>query len=177
MTEVIYYVAASLDGYIATPEGGVDWLSVAEQPGQDYGYAEFLASMDAMVMGSVTYEQVLTFGAWPYGDKPCWVLSGRPLAAVCPAVTVTSQTLRDLSFEWEERGMRRVWLVGGATLAAAFRAEELISEYVLTVVPVILGAGIPLFAARGPRESLALVESMSYESGVVQLTYTSGRRR
>lgn len=174
MTDVVYYVAASLDGYIATPDGGVDWLSAVERPGEDYGYADFVASVDALIMGSATYEQVLGFGEWPYGDKPCWLLSRRPLETASPATIVTPQTPAELMAVLAERRCQRAWLVGGSALAASFRAEGLVTEYVLSVIPVILGAGIPLFAMPGPRESLTLVASQSYESGVVQLTYLSG---
>jgi dihydrofolate reductase len=176
MTEIFYYVAASLDGYIATPDGGVDWLSELEHADEDYGYSEFLASVDALIMGSATYEQVLGFGEWPYGGKPCWVLSTRSLEPATPTTTITSQTPTELVAGLAERGVERAWLVGGAALAASFRSEGLISEYIVSVMPIILGGGIHLFSGPGPQEPLALVEAKPYESGVVQLTYTSSMR-
>ena len=173
MTEVAYYVAASLDGFIATAGGGVDWLSVVERPGEDYGHTDFFASVDALLMGSVTYEQVLGFGQWPYGDKPCWVLSQRPLEAASPGVIITPQSPPEIVAELEERHIKRVWLVGGSAVAASFRAQGLISEYVVSVIPVILGEGIPLFATGGLQEALTLVECVSFESGLVRLIYVS----
>ena len=84
MIEIVYYVACSLDGFIATRDAGVDWLSTVEAEGEDYGYREFFDGVDAMLMGSRTYEQVLGFGQWPYGDKRCVVFSQRQPALAGP---------------------------------------------------------------------------------------------
>jgi dihydrofolate reductase len=169
--EIIYYVAASLDAYIATPDGGVDWLAPFESSGEDYGYADFYASIDAVLLGSRTYKQSLAFSEWPYPGKPCRVFSRRRLKAAAPDVTVTARSPAKVVAELKAGGYRRAWLVGGGKLAASFRAKGLITEYVVSVVPVILGAGIPLFASRGPEENLTLAESKSYPNGLVQLRY------
>jgi uncharacterized protein YhfF/dihydrofolate reductase len=188
MPEVVYYVAASLDGYIATPDGGIAWLAPFEAAGEDYGYPAFYASLDALLLGSRTYEQTLTFDPWPYSGKPCWVFSRRALAPARPEVTVTARSPRVVVAELEARGIRRAWLVGGGQLAAAFRAEALITEYIVAIIPVILGAGIPLFGApaadlRGLQktskvstsgETLRLAEHKVYPDGVVQLRYLPG---
>ena len=89
MPAVLYYVAASLDGYIATHDGGVEWLSPFEGTGEDYGFAQFYASVDALLLGSRTYEQSLTFRVWPYPGKLCWVFSQRPLPVSRPEVILT----------------------------------------------------------------------------------------
>ena len=162
--EIIYYVAASLDGFIATPEGGIDWLKPFEGTGEDYGYGEFYASIEAVLLGRVTYEQCLDFPEWPYAGKPYWVLSraAGKNAANTPASVVA---------EMKARGLRRAWLVGGGKLAAAFRAERLITQHIVSIVPVLLGAGIPLFDGPGPRDELRLLGSRSYPSGIVQVRY------
>src|ERR1044071_7730004 len=72
MVEIVYYAAASLDGFIATSDGGIDWLPPIEAEGEDYGYRDFYASVDALLMGSATYEHILRHAAWPYAGKPCW---------------------------------------------------------------------------------------------------------
>lgn len=174
MIEVIYYVAASVDGYIATPDGGIEWLPPLEATGEDYGYAAFYASVDALLLGSRTYEQVEGFAEWPYPGKPCWVFSRRQIETARPEVAVTDQDPRDVLREMEAQNVRRAWLVGGGALAASFRARGLITEYIVTIIPMILGAGIPLFASSGPQEPLTLVESKPYPSGLVQLTYRRG---
>ncbi|MGQ0657941.1 MAG: dihydrofolate reductase family protein [Chromatiales bacterium] len=171
MPEVIYYVAASLDAYIATPEGGVEWLSPYESPGDDYGYAAFYQSVDAVVMGSRTYEKSLALGEWPCPGKPTWVFTRRSLRAAEASVTLTAATPVQLMSELDAQGLLRVWLVGGGALASSFRAHGLITEYIVSVIPVILGAGIPLFTPPTRRESLTLVESQRYPNGLMQLRY------
>ena len=158
--EIIHYVAASLDGYIATPEGGIDWLKPYEGTGEDYGYGEFYASVEAVLLGRATYEQSLQFPEWPYAGKPYWVFS-----------RATGNTPGSVIAEMQARGLRRAWLVGGGKLAAAFRAERLISEHIVSIVPVLLGRGIPMFDGPGGKETLRLKTSRAYPSGIVQLRY------
>jgi dihydrofolate reductase len=160
--EVVYYVAASLDGFIATPDGGIDWLKPFEGSGEDYGYGEFYASVEAVLMGRKTYEQSLQFPEWPYAGKPYWVFSKE-----------TGNTPSTVVAEMKQRGIRRAWLVGGGKLAAAFRAEGFITEHIVSVIPVLLGSGIPLFDGPGPAEPLTLLSAKTFDSGIVQLRYTS----
>lgn len=171
MPDIVLYIATSLDGFIATPEGGIDWLSQIETPEEDYGYSAFYAQVDALVMGRRTYDQVLTFGDWPYPGKPAYIVTHRPFTPDLPEVRVTTQSPIALVHTLQQQGYRRVWLVGGAALASAFRAGGLISEYRLSVIPVLLGAGIPLFAGPGPAASVGLQTAQTFASGVVQLTY------
>lgn len=170
MIEVVYYVAASLDGYIATEDGRVDWLPPIEPGGEDYGSAGLLASVDALIMGARTYEFCLSLGAWPYPKHPTWVFAHGGTAAP-PAVTITSATPGEGVAAMERAGARRAWLVGGGRLAASFRAEGLLARYVVSVVPVVLGRGIPMLAPAPGREGLALVASRVYPDGIVQLEY------
>lgn len=158
--QIVYYVATSLDGFIATPEGGIDWLKPFEASGEDHGYGEFYASVEAVLLGRATYEQALAFPEWPFAGKPYWVFSranGNTPAAVVK--------------EMQARGLRRAWLVGGGKLAAAFRAERLITEYIVSVVPVLLGAGIPLFDGPGAQQPLRFSGAKSYPTGIVQVRY------
>jgi dihydrofolate reductase len=171
VVEVVYYVATSLDGYIATPDGGIGWLFPFEGAVEDYGYARFYESVDAILVGRRTFEQARMFAEWPYPGKPCWVFSGRHISVAQPEVIVTSQTPVQAMSEFSVRDLRRVWLVGGAALAASFRADGLITEYIISIIPVILGAGIPLFAASGPVERVQLAESTPYPNGVIRLRY------
>lgn len=178
MPEIVYYVAVSLDGYIATPDGGVERLAPFEAGTEDYGYEEFLAGVDGVVMGSRTYEQVLTFGEWPYGRMPCWVFSTRQDLPVRPGMRITHGTPAEVAEEMSAAGVSRAWLVGGGALAGSFRDADLITRYVVSVMPVILGAGVPLMGpADGKRTGsararpLTLVSSESFADGVVQLTY------
>lgn len=172
MTQLIYYVAVSLDGFIAPPDESVDWLSSYNAGGEDYGFGEFYNTVDALIEGSKTYEQALTFSEWPHPGKPCWVVTSRKFESKQPEVHFTSDTPAELIHHVSSQGHKRIWLVGGSRLAASFRAAGLITEYVLSIVPVFLGAGRPLFASGGPIENLRLADSKAYPSGLVQVRYT-----
>ena len=170
MVHVTYYVAVSVDGYIATADGGTDWLKPFESGEEDYGYHDFYRSIDAAVMGSHTYEQCLNFPEWPYPGKLCWVFSRRTFPDR-PDVTVTTDSPSTVLRQLQARGLIRVWLAGGGDLAAAMRKSNLIDEYIFSVVPVILGGGIGLFAYTGSKENLRLLECKTYPNGVIQLHY------
>jgi dihydrofolate reductase len=171
MPQVIYYVAASLDGCIAISDGGLEWLAPFEGKGEDYGYDAFYDSVDAVLLGSRTYEKSQSFGAWPFPGKPSWVFSRRGIAAEQGDIVITSDSPAQVMAELDQRGVQRAWLVGGGALAGSFRQHRLITEYIVSVIPVILGEGIPLFASSGDREYLQLADSRSYPNGVVQLRY------
>jgi len=171
MPEVILYIAVSLDGYIARKDGGIEWLAGVERPDTDYGYAAFYRSVDAALMGRKTWELALSFGDWPYPGKPSYVFTRQKLTSGRNDVTFTSAAPGQLLEELETRGCRRVWLVGGAELVAAFQKARLIDEYIVSVIPVILGEGIPLFLPTGVEQGLELVGSQRYPSGLVQMTY------
>jgi dihydrofolate reductase len=168
---VIYYVAASLDGCIAISDGGLEWLAPFEGKGEDYGYDAFYDSVDAVLLGSRTYEKSQSFGAWPFPGKPSWVFSRRGIAPEQGDIVITSDSPAQVMAELDQRGVQRAWLVGGGALAGSFRQHRLITEYIVSVIPVILGEGIPLFASSGDREYLQLADSRSYPNGVVQLRY------
>lgn len=173
--DIALYIATSLDGFIATSEGGIDWLSAIETPEEDYGYKAFYDSVDAIVMGRRTYDQVLGFGDWPYPGKSSYIMTHQPLTADWPEVKATAQSPSELVAILQSEGYRRVWLVGGAALATAFRAEGLIGEYILSVIPILLGEGISLFGSPGPRTELQLHSAETFGSGVVQLTYRAAK--
>jgi dihydrofolate reductase len=172
MVDVVYYVASSLDGYIATADGRVDWLSRFHTPGEDHGAGELHASADALLLGSHTYEFALKLGHWPAPDKLTWVFTRRDLRVLHPSITLTAQSPREIIHLLTSRGLRRAWLMGGGKLAASFQAEQLISRYLISVFPVLLGAGIPLFAPHStPPDALQLRTARQFESGIVVLTY------
>ena len=171
MTEIVLYIAASLDGFIAKADGAVDWLEEFDDTGAEQGYADFYGTIDGLLMGSRTYEQVLGFGEWPYPDKPCWVFSQRPLATPRPEVTVTNLGPAELMPELAARDVGRAWLVGGGELVATFRRQGLISEYIITIIPIILGEGIPLFISPGPGQGLNLIDSRKLGGGLVELHF------
>ncbi|HJX98529.1 MAG TPA: dihydrofolate reductase family protein [Chthoniobacterales bacterium] len=169
--EIIYYVACSLDGFIATEDGGVGWLEPFQKTGEDHGVGELQASADALLLGSHTYEFALKLGAWPSPETPSWVFTHRKLKKLHSSITLTSRTPRQVVELLKERGVKRAWLMGGGKLATSFRAEGLISGYILVIMPIILGRGIPVFAPGGPQKPLVLESAKPFKSGIVQLIY------
>lgn len=172
MLDIIYSVATSLDGFIATPEGRVDWLSQFHALGEDYGAGELEKSVDALLLGSRTYEFALTLGQWPSPHKRSWVFTHRKLRLLHPSITLTSQDPHEVVGLISAQGARRAWLMGGGALAASFQAAGLISRYAISVFPILLGSGIPfLRPATSAPKTLRLLEATPFQTGVVQLTY------
>lgn len=168
---VTYYVAASLDGFIAGPEGEIDWLDMVSDPGEDYGYHEFIESVDGLVLGRSTWNFLEGVGGWPYGDLPGWVFSHRPVEPGDAPVTRVEGEPAAVLDALERDGHRHVWLVGGGGLASSLAESGHLTDLILTVVPMRLGAGLSLFAPGGPRVPWAHVGTRSYPSGLVQSRY------
>ena len=169
MGKITYYVAASLDGYIADANGSVDWLPQGDS--DDYGYAEFYAGVEALVMGRRTYDQVLGFGQWPYAGKPTYVFTSHPPDDNPYSVefvdTNPSEFVRTVALQY----YKTVWLVGGSNLAEQFRRAGLIDEYLIFIIPVVLGRGVPLFDGDAPHTALQLIETRALDDGAVMLHY------
>lgn len=169
--ELIYYVAASLDGFIATSDGGVDWLDEFNSGDDDYGYADFYASVDVLLMGGNTARQLLGFNTWPYPDKPVIVFTRQELDFPVDGLRVETRSPAEVLGELEREGHRRAWLVGGGELAAACLEEGLLTDLILTSMPVLLGSGVPLLKALSECRNLELEDSRCYSSGVIQSQY------
>ncbi len=171
MADVIYYVAVSTDGYIATPEGDVSWLLPFQKPEEDYGYADFYNSVGAILMGGNSFRQTLGFGSWPYPDKPCFVITSQAIQQP-PAPTVYGYggNLNQLVLGLKARLEAPIWLMGGSQLASSMSRYGLIDLIVMTVVPVLLGNGLPLMSF-SPFRDLFLVHYSVYPDGVMQLHY------
>ena len=168
--KVILYIAQSIDGYIAANDGSVDFLSCVEEEGEDYGYFGFYKTIDAVIMGANTYEQILGFGDFPYPDKSCYVFTNRTYKTHDQVEFVSDNPL-----DWIRRNGHtkpaRYWLVGGSALIKAFQDEGLIDEFIISIIPTMLGGGIPLFQAHKTPFSLKLKDVIEYPSGLVQLVY------
>jgi dihydrofolate reductase len=165
----ILFIATSLDGYIAGPDDDVSWLFTNE----DYGFSECYDSVDALIMGRHTYEVVCKMGKWPYEGKPTVVVTrSTDLSTSTPLTTVHRGKLPELVSALEKKGSKRAWLVGGGALTMAFLKEHLVDEVVVSLHPVLLGKGIPLFPEGFKRTMLSLRGAESFDSGLVKLTYT-----
>jgi dihydrofolate reductase len=168
------FIATSLDGYIARPDGDIGWLLARDDAREDHGYDAFIADKDAIVMGRGSYEKVATFETWPY-DRPVLVLSRQLAGTPVPdrlrgKVRFADLAPRDAMRALEQDGARRVYVDGGQVVQAFLRAG-LIDDMVITTVPVLIGAGRRLFGELSGDRDLALVASRSFPSGLVQSTY------
>lgn len=174
MTRTQYYVAASLDGYIADAQGRLEWLfQFNDAEGVMEHYNGFLAGIGAIAMGARTYEFLLGEGKeWPYPGLPTWVFTHRRLPAFPGAdVRFTSEDVRAVHARMvEAAGGKNIWMVGGGELAAQFAAHGLIDELHLCVVPVFLRTGAPLLAA-ALHTPLELVGMKRFGQGLVELRY------
>jgi len=164
------FIATSVDGFIARLNGALDWLPDDAEP---HGYDEFIASVDALVIGRNTFDTVMTFESWPYGTKPVIVLSTTlsevtvPDGAVCEVMDGTPHEVVD---RLAQRGMSHLYIDGGVTIQR-FLEAGLIQRLTITRIPVLLGSGIPLFGALSGDVRLQHVATRSYPSGLVQSEY------
>jgi dihydrofolate reductase len=167
------FIATSLDGHIARPDGSIDWLSAVHVEGEDYGYKAFADTCDTLVVGRNTYDTVLGFEEWPYAGKRVVVLTHKKYPGG-HGETFFAGSPADLVHALGREGARRVYVDGGAVIQQ-FLAAGLIDDLTISLVPVMLGAGIPLFAAGAPEQRLLLEGSHSWPSGLVQLRYRVAR--
>ena len=171
MPNVILYIACSFDGYIARGDGNIEWLSMVESGSQDYGYQKFYDSVDALIMGRKTYQQILSFGKWPYPGKPCYVLSRNIMESKRSDVFISSADPAALMTRFSEKGSTRVWLVGGADTLKTFLNQELVHEIIVSYIPFLLGDGIPLFQPGIPERNLTLLSTETFPNGLLQVHY------
>lgn len=168
---VILYIAASLDGYIAKRDGDIGFLSQVEAPPEDYGYAEFVKTVDAVVMGRKTYDKVLTFGPeFPHKDRKTYVLSRKRKGSDANVEFYAGDPAKLIARLRTQDG-KDIFCDGGAQVVHALLKKDLIDVLVLSLVPVLLGDGLPLFRRGRPDKRLTLVESRAFPTGLVQLRY------
>jgi len=164
------FIGTSVDGFIARADGELDFLPPGG--GEPHGYDEFMATVDALVIGRKTFETVLAMGNWPYGEKPVIVLSTRPLAPAPPGALVERMSGDPAAIvaKLEARGVRHIYVDGGVTIQRFLQAG-LIQHLTITRVPVLIGAGIPLFGALQRDIVLRHVRTRQFASGLVQSEY------
>lgn len=168
----------SLDGYIATPDGGIEWLNEIPNPNkEDYGYNTLLDSVDTVLMGGRTYHEIIGFGVpWPYKDKQTYVIS-RNNTNVTPdeKVEFITEVIYQKIAALKEADGKDIWLVGGGELTTILLNRDLIDEMQIAIIPTILGEGLPLFPNKPKTSKWTLVENKSFSTGLVLLTYIQNR--
>ena len=165
MKKIILYAATSLDGFIARKNGSVDWLDKYNHKTEDYGYVEFLDSVKTIILGNTTFQE---FKA-PYKNKRCFVFSREKTGQENNIIYVNDAPEEFIKKLDDNQDI--IWLVGGAKITKSFLKCNLINEFIITVIPAILGEGISLFLSGCGNHNLKLINSKSYDSGVVQLHY------
>ena len=169
--KLILYIATSLDGYIAAPNDDLSFLSIVEKEGQDYGYGSFLKTVDTVILGRKTYDWVMTnAGQLSYPDLKVYVITREKRESV-GNVEFYSGDLEELVKKIKSEPGKNIFCDGGAQIVNQLLKFELIDEFVISVVPVLLGNGTKLFQDIMPTQNLKLIESKQFETGLVQLRY------
>jgi dihydrofolate reductase len=175
-TKTSVFIATSLDGFIARPDGNIDWLNQANAAipdGEDCGYEAFMATVDAIVMGRNTFEQVLTFDEWPYGEMKVVVLSRKGVLvpdALRKTVSASMEAPELLVERLSSEGAKHLYVDGGQTIQS-FLSTGLINELTITVIPILLGQGRSLFGALKSDVILKHMSTNAYAFGFVQSKY------
>lgn len=156
------YIAASLDGYIATKDDSLDWLFKVEGEG-DAGYAEYMSRIDTVVMGRRTYEWVMAQenGEFPYTEQDCYVFTSSRTGGDA-FVTFTDEDVASFANRLREKPGKDIWVVGGSGLLHAFLQERLIDEFIISIAPTLIGDGIPLFQKSAFEQEFTLKSTQQY---------------
>ena len=170
MRKIIVYIATSADGYIARPDGDVAWLD-RPRPKGNYGMAAFYKSVDTVLMGRKTYEIGLKFGQDSYPGKKNYIFSRTRRQSRNPEVEFVTRAVGGFARHMRKSEGKNIWLVGGGELVAAFLDEEQIDEFIIHIIPIFIGEGIPLIHPSHRSVPLTLLSSRSYSDGVVRLHY------
>jgi len=169
--KVILYIAMSLDGYIASPDNGLEFLSMVEEKDQDYSYKDFVNTVDTVIVGRKSYEKVLSMGMdYPLSNKDLYIITRTPRPAVGSTKFYTGN-LKELVLNLKSQKGKSIYVDGGAEIANEMMMDNLIDEFYISVIPILLGNGISLFNNSRPQLPLKLVSTKSYNKGLVQLHY------
>lgn len=169
----IVYIATSIDGFIATEDGCIDWLTEIPNPnGNDYGWSEFIEGIDAIVMGRKSFEKVLTFTDWPYTTK-VFVLSNtinEVHVDLKKRVEILCGTPLEITQNLVSKGFQNIYIDGGQTIQK-FMDADLIDELVITTIPIVLGSGIPLFSKSDKTHKFIHKNTIVYDEQLVKSSY------
>lgn len=165
MRKIILFIASSLDGYIAKNDGNVDWLPVTGSS----GYDDFYKFIDTVIMGKTTYDQILTFGAYPYQDKKSYVFTRNNNHKKDENIIFVNDVEKLIKNILSNLGMN-IWLVGGSKIISNFINLGFVDEIIISIIPIVLGSGIPLFTNIQKETKFELIKTTDYGT-LVELHY------
>jgi dihydrofolate reductase len=169
--QVILYIATTLDGYIAKDNDDISFLSVVQSFDEDYGYSDFIQTVDTVIMGRRTYDKVLTFGGdFPHSDRKCYVIS-RTKKGVDKNVEFYSGDFGQLITTIRKTDGKNIFIDGGAQVVFELMKQNLIDRFIISVIPHLLGGGVTLFKSDRQEQKLKLIRSVTFPSGLIQLWY------
>jgi dihydrofolate reductase len=169
--KVILYIATSLDGYIAKPNDDLSFLSIVQKDGEDYGYADFVNSVDTVILGRKTYEWIMTqVSEFPHADKNSYVITRTPRPSINKTNFYTGD-LNDLVLRLKREPGKNIFIDGGAEIVNELLRQNLIDEFIISVIPVLVGNGTRLFKEGLPEQKLKLVATKQFDTGLMQLHY------
>lgn len=169
--KTILYIACSLDGYIAKPNDDLSFLSIVEQAGEDYGYGEFIQTIDTVILGRKTYEWIKKHvPEFVHADKTTYVITRTERPAIDNTSFYTGN-LKDLIDTLKSKSGKHIFIDGGAEVVHELLAQKLIDEFVISIIPILVGDGTRLFKDGRPEQQMQLVSSKQFKTGLVQLHY------
>ncbi len=170
--KVIVFIAMSLDGYIAKLNGDISFLSLVEQPGQDYGYSDFYETIDTVIMGRKTYDKVISFGIpFPHADKKTYVIT-RSFGETLENIVFYNGDINALIAKLKIENGKNIFVDGGAEIVNLLLQENQIDELIISIIPILLGDGISLFKEARSEMKLKMRNTNHFDSGLVQIHYT-----
>ncbi|ATA90028.1 MULTISPECIES: dihydrofolate reductase family protein [Flavobacteriales] len=169
--KVILYIASSLDGYIAKPNDDLSFLSIVQQDGEDYGYADFVKSVDTVILGRKTYDWVMTqVPEFPHADKNSFIITRTSRPSVGKTSFYTDN-LKDLILRLKSEQGKNIFIDGGAEIVNELLKENLIDEFIISIIPILVGSGTKLFKDGRPEQKLELISTKQFDKGLTQLHY------
>lgn len=168
---VILYIATSLDGYIAKPNDDLSFLSVVQKEGEDYGYTNFVQSVDTVILGRKTYDWVMKqVPEFPHADKDSYIITRTSKPSIGKTHFYTGE-LKDLIARLKSEKGTNIFIDGGSEIVNELLRNNLIDEFIISVIPILVGNGIKLFNDGRPEQKLELISTKQFEKGLVQLHY------
>jgi len=169
--KVILYIATSLDGYIAKPNDDLGFLSIVEKEGEDYGYADFIKTVDAVIVGRKTYDKVLSMGFdFPHTDKDAYIIT-RTTRPSIGSVKFYTGDLKSLVDKLKSENGKNIFCDGGSEIVHELLKNDLIDEFIISIIPILVGNGTKLFKDGRPEQLVELISTKQFEKGLTQLHY------